>query len=363
MRLTERRLTLRYLERQLLLARSPMGSGQAVRLLLGLQAQYSPSPYLALLARLDGASTTGLEDCLRDATVVKSTLMRGTLHLVAGADYPVWGEIWREQATEHWSRRCPGLDEKTAAAVAEFTREPREREELRAFMGELTGDAVTPRELLHVARALVPLVQPPPSGFWRHHGKASLQCHREPPELVGPAAMGRWLRAYLTAYGPAGLRDAAKFAGLTVGRVRAGLPYAGPVERLEGPDGRDLLDVPDAMDPDEGVRVPFRLLPKWDSALLAHTDRGRIMDPEVQRRVVNRSNGDVAATYLVDGRVAGTWSAGEKGSAARLVLTPLVRAELPDDAEPEGVRLLRFLHPRAARHSVEAAPFDGDPLP
>ncbi|WP_405404548.1 DNA glycosylase AlkZ-like family protein [Streptomyces sp. NBC_01104] len=90
MRLTERRLTLRYLERQLLLARSPMGSGQAVRLLLGLQAQYSPSPYLALLARLarlDGASTTGLEDCLRDATVVKSTLMRGTLHLVAGADY------------------------------------------------------------------------------------------------------------------------------------------------------------------------------------------------------------------------------------------------------------------------------------
>ncbi len=44
----------------------------------------------------------------------------------------------------------------------------------------------------------------------------------------------------------------------------------------------------------------------WDSVLLAHHDRGRVIPPGY-RKLVARSNGDVLPTLLVDGYVAGVW--------------------------------------------------------
>jgi hypothetical protein len=44
----------------------------------------------------------------------------------------------------------------------------------------------------------------------------------------------------------------------------------------------------------------------WDSVLLAHADRRRLI-PEAYRPHVIRRNGDVLATVLVDGEVAGVW--------------------------------------------------------
>jgi hypothetical protein len=43
-----RALRMTYLDRQLLLTRRPMSARAAVRRLVALQAQYSPSPFLAL---------------------------------------------------------------------------------------------------------------------------------------------------------------------------------------------------------------------------------------------------------------------------------------------------------------------------
>jgi hypothetical protein len=50
-----------------------------------------------------------------------------------------------------------------------------------------------------------------------------------------------------------------------------------------------------------------RFLPKWDSLLLGHKDRRRVMSDELRKTVI-ATNGDVAQTFLVDGFVAGTWS-------------------------------------------------------
>jgi hypothetical protein len=73
-----------------------------------------------------------------------------------------------------------------------------------------------------------------------------------------------------------------------------------------GPDGKVLYDVPDAPLPDDDAPAPPRLLPMWDSVLLAHADRGRVL-PEPYRGLVIRRNGDVLPTVLVDGFVAGVW--------------------------------------------------------
>ena len=81
---------------------------------------------------------------------------------------------------------------------------------------------------------------------------------------------------------------------------------ADEVKIVEGPHGRPLNDLPDAPRPSEDTPAPPRLLPMWDSVLLAHDDRTRIV-PDGYRRAIVRTNGDTLATVLVDGFVAGVW--------------------------------------------------------
>jgi hypothetical protein len=45
----------------------------------------------------------------------------------------------------------------------------------------------------------------------------------------------------------------------------------------------------------------------WDSALLAHADRSRILPAHLREAVIRR-NGDIRPTFLADGFVAGTWN-------------------------------------------------------
>jgi hypothetical protein len=78
------------LERQLLLRRWDLPVAEAVERLGGLNAQDPEPPYLALWARLAGFEHDTLTRVLNDRGVVRSTLLRGTQHLVAAADYLAW---------------------------------------------------------------------------------------------------------------------------------------------------------------------------------------------------------------------------------------------------------------------------------
>ena len=113
-----------------------------------------------------------------------------------------------------------------------------------------------------------------------------------------------------------------------------------PLRRFRDEKGRELLDVQRAPLPAAETQAPVRFLPKWDNVLLGFADRTRVL-PEQYRKTVIRTNGDVAQTFLVDGFVAGTWSA-VKGRVAFEPFAPLsrlVRSELKAEAE----RLEAFL--------------------
>jgi hypothetical protein len=72
------------LARQLL--RAELDPVTAIERLAGLQAQWPRSPYIALWSRLREFQPDGLESALIEGRVVKSNLMRVTLHLVPAAD-------------------------------------------------------------------------------------------------------------------------------------------------------------------------------------------------------------------------------------------------------------------------------------
>ncbi len=171
----------------------------------------------------------------------------------------------------------------------------------------------------------------------------------EPEDPVGELVL-----RYLAAFGPATAADAQTWTGLKGLRaVLDGLRPRLAVFRDER--GKELFDLPGAPRPDEDTPAPARFLPDFDSLVLAHADRTRLMAEEYRGRVTTK-NLRVRAVFLWDGTVRGIWQAEVRRKAAVLRLTPF--EPLPREAfsalTAEGEALLRFLEPDAAAFEVRA---------
>ena len=353
--LTARELAVATLHRQGLLERWCCSAAEAVHRLVAVQAQWSPAPYAALAARVEGFAVADLERALRRGTVVKSTLMRGTLHLVAARDLPALAGA----SLEHSARRLRGgrnreldLGEAFVDELRAYLSEPRTTDELRAHVAERVPDAFAPGGPLDVARLLVAHVHELPSGLFDRHGKFALRAWEGALEPE-PAATAALAAAYLAAYGPATRDDLAAFSWLSLTQLDRGLAELGPLRRLTDEAGRELLDLPRAPLPREAVATPPRLLSRFDHAWLAYRDREhhRLGDA---RPIFSSVNAEVRASYLLDGRLAGTWRLDSgRMAAATLVLEPLpggpgASAELEAEAE----RTVAVLAPDADRRNI-----------
>jgi hypothetical protein len=126
---------------------------------------------------------------------------------------------------------------------------------------------------------------------------------------------------------------------------------------LRDVNGRELFDLPKAPLPDEDEEAPVRYLPDYDSVLLAHADRSRIVHADHRRKLFLR-NLVIPSSFLVDGLVAGLWRVENKGTAhkrrVRLVLKPFHKLNKRTRTllNEEGERLLRFIEPDAESYTV-----------
>ncbi|MES2208872.1 MAG: winged helix DNA-binding domain-containing protein [Chloroflexota bacterium] len=326
MPLTARGLNRATLARQGLLRREPMSVVEAVRRVTALQAQEPASPYLALWNRVEGFDPADLDRAFADQTVVKATLMRVTLHAVAAEDYPALHEAM--QVTLRGARlydqrfRRTGLTLDDAGAlmpeVLEHLRSPRSNAEAEAWLDERIGQ--TPRPGVWWAmRQYGPFIHVPTGGPWgfgsrpAYIGAPAALRESRPTEIAAAAVL---VRRYLEAFGPATAQDIAQFGMLYAGVVRGGIEGLGDeLVTLDGPGRTPWYDVSGAPLPDAATAAPPRLLPMWDSILLAYRDRSRII-PEAYRRLVIQGNGDALPTLLVDGYVAGVWRPLEHGIEA-----------------------------------------------
>jgi Winged helix DNA-binding domain len=336
------------LARQLLLDRAKPPVSRAVERVCALQAQYSPSPYIALWSRLDDFRKEQLTRALERRKVVRATLMRITLHLVSARDYPYFAAAWMPAARESTARVTAEKLAELATIVQAAATKPTTHEQIEALAAEDMGGRWR-------TRCLAPLIHLPPSGTWRFHGRPQLLVMQEWLGVELPSredGAERLVRSYLGAFGPATQNDLLRFAGVRVGDLRPGLERL-QLRRFRDEGGRVLLDLPRAPLPDPATPAPVRFLPKWDHALLGFDDRSRILPKELQATVI-RKNGDVLPTFLVDGVVSGLWSVERAGDKAALRLEPFaplprkVRVELAD----EGDRLLRWIEDDATSFAV-----------
>jgi hypothetical protein len=348
--LSRRALNRAALARQLLLERSATPVADAVAHLGGLQAQEPQEPFIGLWSRLRAFDPQVLSGLLLDRRVVRTHLMRRTVHLVTAEDALRWrarhDAMLRQRVMGVYRRELGGIDlDELAAAGREVMAdgEPRTMAEIgRALVVRWPAAGARPLGEAVVA-ALVPMVQLPPRGLWRttagvRNSLLSSWLGRDvdPPARDGSDPVGRELvRRYLAAFGPAATADLRAWCGV------AGLPAAVAAVREElvsfrDERGRELLDLPDAPRPDPDTPAPVRFLPAFDNAILGYDDRSRIIDAEHRLLSVQGER-----VVLVDGRVAATWTHGDD----TVVVRPLRRFTEAERAavEEEGLEVASFL--------------------
>ena len=360
--LSRRALNRATLERQLLLRRTRMPALDAVRHLVGMQAQVPLNPYHGLWSRLEGFQPAELAQLLLDRKVVRIVVMRGTIHLVTAEDCLVLRPLAQPVLDKELARHPeygPALRGVDLGPALDFARtllgeKPRTGAELRAAFAERFPD-VDPAALAYACRNHLAFIQVPPRGVWGRSGPVR--------STTAEAWLGRSVQAnpsiddvvlrYLNAFGPASVADAATWSRLTA--LREVFERVRPQLRTSHDErGRELFDLPDAPRPDPDIPVPPRFLPEYDNVLLSHDDRSRLVSPEHARLLFARP-GPVHGTVLCDGFVGGTWAVdGATLTVRHVPLGPGATEEL----EAEGLRLLRFLVPDAdpASYEVRLAP-------
>jgi hypothetical protein len=349
--LSREELTAALAARQMLLERKVLDPVEAIRRLTPLQGQDPPAPYVALAARLDGFARGDLEAAFERREVVKTTIMRLTLHIAAADEYPAYAQLARQARMRAWRKTYAHLDE--AAVTRElgaWLAEPRCNDEIRARVRAYEGVPDDEWGSVLFARIVLPLVQLPPAGYWRNRRRASFVCDKTPrPDPADAATLV--LARYLAAFGPASRKDVASWAGV------AQRDFADARDRLETVSYRDergveLLDLPGQPLPPAATPLPVRFLARWDQALLAYADRDRIIPPELQPLRLTLS-GD--QTVTVDGRVAASWKLERSAKAVKVLIEPHreIRRSARAEIRSEAKRTAQFCVPDAGRVEVE----------
>jgi hypothetical protein len=351
------------LTRQHLVERADLSVVDAVDALAGMQAQYSISPYVGLWTRVEGFRREHLSDALASDEVVKTTVMRGTLHLVTARHLPHYRRAAGSAYYADTLKRLQGmefdLDEIRAHVVAEVAKRTHTRIEVAELIvsrlegaGELpawVSERPTAIASLAVTNDLVNLAEDAAFGYFGGSRYRAAPAHAAKP-VSDEDALRHVATAYLAAFGPATKADLAQWSGNQVSRfapVLAELDDGDELVTFKADDGRTLIDLKSAARPDDAP-APVRLLPKWDNLLLAYAKRTRVL-PEAYRSTVIAKNGDVAPTILIDGQVAGMWDASPRGKAVLNLrpLTQTMKAKAKKQVEAEAEQMLAFLRPDA----------------
>lgn len=289
-------------------ARPAADPAAAAALVCGIQAQDGPASRLGVRARCAAAADQDVLAAIAERRVVRTWLMRNTIHLVAAADTrwmtALLGPMIRRRfETVRWPELglTPSLLEAAAAATPDL----------------LAGLSLTRHEL---AAALAEHGVPVPTGgqapthLLVYLSSVGLTCRgvdrgRDatfvllddwlPDVPAGPRgddALAELARRYFAAFSPATAADFTTWSGLPSSRAIALIRDELSEVDVLGRTGFRLGDV----EPDRTVR----LLPAFDNYLVGYAQRAFIDDA---RRGEVYVGGMIRPTVLRDGRVVGRW--------------------------------------------------------
>jgi hypothetical protein len=315
------------------------GVAEAVRELVGVQAQEPVAAALSIRVRTNGLTHADVEYALvEERRVVRLWAMRGTIHVVAAEDAAWLVDLLAPPALRTSQRRLDRLgvapdDQPRAvarirAALAEHG--PLTRADLMEQLAPagIATDGQAAAHLPQLAALEGHVCFGPARG-----GKPTFVLRddwlgRDLPRLSRERALAELAHRYARAFGPTQPEDFAAWAGLSLRDARAGW--------AEGAQSRDRGAAPAPVPP------LTRLLPAFDTYLLGYRSRDFAVPAEHARKVWP-GGGIVRPTVVENGRAVGTW----RRRGAKVELEPFPGHELA--AADEIADVERFLSARPAR--------------
>jgi hypothetical protein len=303
-----------------------------IRHLVGVQAQVSSAPTLALRARTGGLTAERVQSArVRDRSIVRTWAMRGTLHVVAADDYgwliPLVIEprvanahrrLRQEQVSAEHAARAVGLIRRMLERDGPLTR-PEIAERLRRHGIRTDGQAIAHLVWLTAAEQTI-CFGPDRGGEETYVLVHDWLGEHEPMDR--DAALAELAVRYLSSHAPADPADLAFWSGVRVVDAKRG--WRSIEDRLvevRTPRGSAwTLGSKKA----EAPRNLIRLLPAFDEYLLGWKDRG-VITPASHHFQINRGGGWIPPVVLADGRVVGTWSSNRTADRIRLEIQPFSR--------------------------------------
>ncbi|SEG42513.1 Winged helix DNA-binding domain-containing protein [Nonomuraea solani] len=347
------------LRRQFVSAADGPGAVAVVERLCGVQAQVASSARLAVAVRSAEPDPGAIDRALwTDRTLVKTWLMRGTLHLLPAGELA--GHCSALASLRFWEKgswqRGHGVTAAEIAAIIDAVpsalgERALTREELVDAVVAATGDAHLRQALtsgwgvlLKPLSRLGELCYGPP-----RDGKVTFTAPRSwvpgwPGGLPPYEEAGvRVARAFLGAHGPATpeMFDKWLFGGVArKGVLKGWFGELGPeLTEIEADDGMPLLALTEHLD-DLAATAPsseVHLLPGFDQYILGAPRTLAPLVPPALKSKVSRQAGWISPVVVHEGRVAGTWEA--KGGEIALDLAEPV-PQAPLDAAVARVRAL-----------------------
>jgi winged helix DNA-binding protein len=330
----------RRLEASWLTSRAPADDLlDVVRATCGVHAQLMTGAELALSARVEGVTRTGVRERLWERReLVKGNTLRGTLHLHPADEFALWKSIrgvrdrWREPSWLDWQGLTLAEAESLRADVLVVLDdgEPRTREQIGVAVGGRLGEHIATDSWGHfLSPASGDLCQGPPRG----RNVTFVRCDRWIAGWALPApeaALREVCRRFLATYGPAQRGELEHWLALRL-----------PDEAFEGleevdVEGRRAWAVPGTTFPNASPSG-VRLLSHYDVYVIGAHPRDHLI-PQQKERIFLRGAGPNPA-LLADGIVAGVWARKDRGKRVEIRVEPfrrLTRAErqeLAVDAE------------------------------
>jgi hypothetical protein len=351
------------LARQHLLERAALPALTMIERLGGMQAQLAMPPFVGLWSRLRNFQRTELSRLIETRQVLRATLMRATLHLFSANDYvtfrtTIQAALDAAGADIAKQRGGPAFDRAQLLELARgfIAQQPRSFAAISAMLTKAYPEHDI-GALRYTVRTQLPLVQVPTESVWSFPGNPSFTL-AEPwlgRAIDAAPHLHALARRYLAAFGPASVADVQTWSGLAkLKDVFAELRPELVVYRDE--QRRELFDLQDMPLPAEHMPAPVRFLPEFDTILLAHRKRTRVI-ADAHRAKVFLPGLRVAATVLMDGFVAGVWSVEEKKGRATLSVELFKEPSAGEGAAmvAEAEQLIRFIAPTAMEHMVQYA--------
>ena len=317
--------------------------------LLAVQAQDLRSARLAVRARTSGLSAADVDRALtEERTLVVGWLNRGTLQLVRREDYwwlhalttpPLFTTNGRRLAqtgvTAEAAERGITAIERALTEEGPLTRDQLRRR-VQAVRVPTAGQALVHLLMLACLRGIA--VRGPILGKNHAYVLARDWLGSRRP-LERERALLELARRYLGGHAPADERDLAKWAGLPLRDVRAGLKAIGPPLVQRGDRLLQLRAAPDA------GRPRASLLDQWDPVLVGWRSRQTLLEHYPRRESAEAHYRPFA---YVRARAVATWSLRQHTVEIGEPFAPLARADVRA-LRADAADVARFLSPDAGR--------------